>query len=110
LAYSEDYISINELTYQWTANNDARGYAILGDPATKLSLAPTGAKVDTRPSIQVSSSMTGGLPVVFSAPALQVLDEKEQQVAAKQNEAIQKDAGPFSVKGSAQPEGTPLAI
>lgn len=95
LAYSEDYISINELTYQWTANNDARGYAILGDPATKLSLAPIGAKVDTRPSIQVSSSMTGGLPVVFSAPALQVLDEKEQQIAAKQNEAIQKDAGPL---------------
>jgi hypothetical protein len=98
LAFDPEFISAF-----WTANNDARGYAILGDPAARLSLAPAGTKEDTRTAINISSPMTGALPVVFSEPALQVLDEKERIVAAKQNDALQKEAGPFSTEGSAEP-------
>ncbi len=40
--YGRQYNAL-ELANMWTANNDARGYAILGDPAVRLPLAPIGA-------------------------------------------------------------------
>lgn len=103
LAFDENFITPFELTYQWTANNDARGYAILGDPAARLSLASPKAKKDTRPSITLSEELGGALPVVFSPPALEALDSSEQQIAAKQNADLQTQAGPFSMDASEAP-------
>ena len=93
LKQNPKYIPPKQLAYEWTAANDARGYALLGDPAARLSLAPAAAIEDVRPSIQLTTPVPGNLPPVFLDQALQALDETEQKIVAEQAKVLSDSTG-----------------
>ncbi len=87
-AQKPDMNLLSRVAYEYTANNDSRGYAILGDPAVRLPLAaPNGSPVE-RPVIQLAAPVTGVTPVVLEPEALNTLSEDERQIVEAENHSL----------------------
>ena len=80
------------VAFEYTANNDSRGYAILGDPAVRLPLAAPGDAQVERPVIQLAAPVPGVLPVVLDPQASNALDEEERQVIEAENQSLRTGA------------------
>ena len=61
---------LGKMAALWTAHNDARSYAVVGDPAVRVPFAPRGTEPTAHPTLEELPGREGELPPVLVASAL----------------------------------------
>lgn len=106
-----------DLVRLWTANNDARDYILVGDPACQLSLA-AGNQQPERPTFTVSTFRSGKKPARVKAETPMGVETQKSETLAQGPEKTQpsKDftttdgmrstSGAYAIQIHAEPDGT----
>ena len=89
--------NLMEMARLWTAHNDARGYALLGDPAVRLPLAAPG-EAALRAAIPEVTSPQGALPEPAAEPDAQ---SSAAQTAEERSAAGSYTTGPTTPASAA---------
>jgi len=89
-----------ELVPLWTGHSDARGYAIIGDPAVKLAAADEGAPVVENNTIEVVVPRAGSLPTVLDPGSMPASSQTLVSAGQPASASLQVDAANAMAMGA----------